>query len=72
MNIFDLNRGLIDQHTDRECKASQRHHVDGLARAPQSYNRREQREGNGDDNDESAPPISPKQQYHQSRQSSAQ
>ena len=36
VNIFELNRGVIDQDADREREPAKRHHVEGVAEQTQN------------------------------------
>ena len=68
VDVFDRDRSLVDQNADREREAAERHDVDGVPRAPQRDDRRQQRERNRHAHDEGAAPVPQEEQHHQAGQ----
>ena len=62
LNVLDLDGGVVDENTDREGKAAQRHDVDRFAKHGKDEHGRKNRQGNRDANDERAAPTAEKDQ----------
>ena len=43
VNIFELNRGVVDKNADRQGEAAKRHHVERVAEQGQDRQRRQDR-----------------------------
>ncbi|TXT29869.1 MAG: hypothetical protein FD138_2367 [Planctomycetota bacterium] len=72
VNVFDLHGCLIDQDADRQREAAQGHQVDGLAAQPQADNPGGDGQRDVQDNDDRAPPVAQKDEYHQTGQDRSQ
>ncbi len=68
MNVFELNRGVIDQNADGEREAAQGHDVEGVAEQTQDRQRSQNRQRNRNHDDERAAPAAEKEQNHCGRE----
>src|SRR5579872_24175 len=66
IDVLDFNGGVVDQNADRQCESTQRHDVDGLAQRAHHDDRGQNRKRNRNRNDDRAPPVTQKNQNHQS------
>src|SRR5580698_1637066 len=64
VDVFDLDRGVIDQNADGERQSAERHDVDGLAQRAQYQQRRQNGERNRDRDNQRAAPASQKDKDH--------
>ena len=64
VNVFDRHSGDINQNTDRQRQATERHDIDRVACNPKPKHRSEQRERNIEDHYDDASPITEKHQDH--------
>ena len=65
MDIFDLDRGVIDQHPDRERDSAERHRVDRLAGQLERDDRGQNRQRDRRDDDQHAARRAEEHQHHQ-------
>ena len=65
LDIFDGDRGVVDQDTYGESKAAQSHDVDRLVQETEDHHRGQDGERNRDGNDDCAAPASEENQDHQ-------
>src|ERR1700733_10073211 len=68
LDIFDSHRSVIDQDTDGEGEAAQRHDVDGLAQKTEDDHRTQDGQRNRDGDNDCAAPAAKKDQDHQARE----
>jgi hypothetical protein len=65
MGVFDFHRSIVNQDSDREGQAAERHHIDGLTEQIKHGKRRQNRQRNGDTNDQRTAPTAEEQQDHE-------
>jgi hypothetical protein len=62
MDVFDLDRGIIDEDANGEREAAEGHDVDRIAERAEQRDRGEDRERNRDQHDERAAPRTEEEQ----------
>ncbi len=65
MGIFDGHRRIVDQDADCEREPAERHGIERMAEEVQHDDRRQDREGNRNHDDQGRSPRPEKQQDHQ-------
>ena len=71
-DVFDGDRGIVDQDTDRQRQAAEGHDVDGLAQREQRNDRCQDGERNRHRDDQRAAPAAQEDQDHQRGQAAGQ
>src|SRR6266403_1710962 len=70
VDVLDGDRRVVDQDADRQRESAQCHDVDRLAQRGQAANRRQDRQGDRNRDDQGAAPTAQEQQDQQARQRS--
>ena len=65
VDVLDGDRRIVDENTDREREAAERHEIDRLAERVEQDDRGEDRQRNRDGDDQRAAPASEEQQHHE-------
>ena len=68
IDVFDGDRRIVDQNTDRERQTAERHHIDGLAKRRKHDQRAQHRQRYRNGDDEGRAPTAEKHQNHEARQ----
>ncbi len=64
-DVFYGHSGVVHQNSDSERQTTERHHIDRFAKKAEDHDRRQDRQGNRDRDDQGAPPAPQEQQNHQ-------
>ena len=65
LDVLNLHRGVVHQNADGKGESPEGHDVDRLPKSAQNDYRRQDRQGNGNGDDQSAAPAAEKKQDHQ-------
>src|SRR5258708_2589005 len=64
VDVFNFNRGVVHEDSDRQGQPSEGHEVEGLAERGERDDRAENRKRNGDGDDQRAAPVAEEQKDH--------